>query len=76
VLKEYTQGHSSNYLSEKYQVPKNTIKTWKRIVEKQGGLNIAKKGRPRDLKGKDYKERYEILKKFQDFLVKQEQKKK
>jgi hypothetical protein len=52
------------------------VSTWKTIEAKYGGLGIAKKGRPLEEQDKDYKERYEILKKFQDFLAKQGQKKK
>jgi len=76
VLDEYTKGYSSNYLSKKYDIPKKTIETWRVIKSKYGELEKATKGRPKGTKLKDYKERYEILKKFQDFLVKQEQKKK
>jgi transposase len=76
VLKEYREGSTEGYLSQKYNVPIGTISTWEQIAKRDGTLGVAKKGRPKDMKNKDYKERYEILKKFQDFLVKQEQKKK
>lgn len=75
VLEEYKKGYSSQYLAKKYNVPANTIKTWKRIQNNRGALGVAKKGRPSNKKQKDFKERYEILKKYQDFLAKQEQKK-
>jgi transposase-like protein len=76
VLQEHKKGQSASYLAKKYDIPKNTIFTWARIERIQGALGIKKLGRPKGTKTKDYKERYEILKKFQDFLVKQEQKKK
>ena len=76
ILQAYKSGESSSYLSQKYGVPKGTIKTWNEIFKKHGALDKAKKGRPTGTNLKDYKERFEILKKFQDFLVKQEQKKK
>jgi len=63
-------------LSRKYDIPLGTIKTWVQIEKKYGGLDIAKKGAPKGSKKKDYKERYEILKKFQDFLDNKEPKKK
>ena len=75
VLKEYQEGYSAGYLSEKYSIPKGTIETWNRIAKKHGGLNVAKRGKPVGTKSKDYKERYEILKKFQDFLDKKGQEK-
>jgi transposase len=76
VLKEYKEGYSEGYLTRKYLVPIGTIKTWSQISNKYGSLDQAKKGRPIGTKLKDYKERYEILKKFQDFLVTKGQKKK
>jgi transposase-like protein len=76
VLKEYQEGVSSGYLSRKYDIPKFTIFSWIKIKKKYGALGIVKKGRPAINQEKDYQERYEILKKFQDFLVSQEQKRK
>jgi transposase len=76
VLKEYKEGYSEGYLTRKYLVPIGTIKTWSQISNKYGSLDQVKKGRPIGTKSKDYKERYEILKKFQDFLVTKGQKKK
>ena len=76
VLAEYKEGYSASYLAKKSGIPSNTVSTWKTIEAKYGGLGIAKKGRPLEEQDKDYKERYEILKKFQDFLAKQGQKKK
>jgi transposase-like protein len=74
VLKEYQEGASAGYLSQKYDIPTGTIFTWTTIIKKRGALGIAKRGRTVGLKTKDYKERYEILKKFRDSLVSQEQK--
>ena len=76
VLHEYRKGYSAAYLSTKYDVPSGTIETWYQITKRHGGLGIAKKVRPTGKSYKDYKERYEILKKFRDFLVSQEQKRK
>lgn len=75
VLSEYQEGNSDSYLSDKYSVPIGTIKTWNQIAKKYGSLEQVKKGRPVGTKLKDYKERYEILKKFQDFLAKKGQEK-
>lgn len=68
VLQEYKQGFSYRYLAKKYDIPEGTIITWSQIEKKYGGLEIAKRGAPKGTHHKDYKERYEILKKFQDFL--------
>lgn len=76
VLKEYKEGISSGYLAQKYKVPEGTIKTWGQISKRYGTLGVSIKGRPTGKMDKDFKERYKILKKFQDFLVIQEQKKK
>ena len=75
VLQEYKEGYSDSYLSRKYSVPIGTIKSWSQIASKYGSLDQVKKGRPKGTKLKDYKERYEILKKFQGFLVKKGQEK-
>lgn len=76
VLAEYKSGISSGYLAKKYSIPAKTIRTWSDIKKKYGGLGVMKRGRPNGARLKDYKERYEILKKFQDFLVNKEQGKK
>lgn len=75
VLSEYKEGNGDSYLSRKYSVPIGTIKSWNQIARKYGSLDQVKKGRPKGTQLKDYKERYEILKKFQDFLVKKGQEK-
>lgn len=75
IIAEKQTGASYSELSRKYSIPKDTITTWIGILKRDGSLDVAQRGRPTD-KETDYKERYEILKKFQDFLVKNEQKKK
>jgi transposase len=74
VLEEKEKGSSFGELAEKYAIPRDTIITWMTILKRDGSLDVAQRGRPTD-KGIDYKERYEILKKFQDFLDKKGQKK-
>jgi hypothetical protein len=75
VLEEYKSGSTSGYLSRKYAISVYTIKMWQHTEKKYGTLGVAKRGRPKGENTKDYKERYEILKKFQDFLDKKGQKK-
>ena len=68
ILKEYWSGKCSTYLAIKYGVPDKTIRMWSFNV-RHGNVG-GKKGRPKEkeLSLEDYKERYEILKKYQAFL--------
>ena len=80
VLQKYFEENiSSRVLSEEYKIPQNTIKTW--IFKTQKGQDILtdrrkdNSGRPKkEESGIDYKERYEILKKYQAFLKAQREK--
>ena len=77
VLKEYFNGEESyKSLSDKYNIPYMTINTWidkARYPQKYLGTG-QKKGRPKDSET-DWKERYEILKKYQAFLKAQRERK-
>lgn len=78
ILKEYLSGNGgSKYLAKKYNIPYNTIDTWIKIYRRQGNLindiNHAR-GRKNE-ENIDYKERYEILKKYQAFLKAQRERK-
>lgn len=67
IIKEYQEGQSKNRLAKTYNIPKGTISTWVYKMKERGTLAPQKKGRP--LQGPvDYKERYDILKKYQAFL--------
>ncbi|MDD4595628.1 MAG: helix-turn-helix domain-containing protein [Candidatus Izemoplasmatales bacterium] len=68
VEERILERKSYPYLSKKYGVSDNTIRTWVRIYKRDKGLDIRKKGRSTKEENIDYKERYEILKKFQDYL--------
>lgn len=78
ILNEYLSGNGgSKSLAKKYNISSNTIDTWLRKYKKQGNLNndiYHKRGRPKE-ENIDYKERYEILKKYQAFLKAQREKK-
>ena len=77
VLKEYLNGISSTCLSKKHNIPKGTIKTWSMKVYHPELNTGNKKGRPKEsnLTKEDWKERYEILKKYQAFLKAQRERK-
>lgn len=80
IINELLDGKSYTELSRKYDVSAKTISTWQqklRHPEKYTGNGRKIKGRPKeiDLTREDYKERYEILKKYQAFLKAQREKK-
>ena len=77
ILKEYLSGASRFYLGNKYNISPNTIGTWIKIYKRQGNLiNDINHSRGRKKEESiDYKERYEILKKYQAFLKAQREKK-
>ena len=75
ILKEYEDGYGgSKTLGRKYGISFHTIEQW--IANKKKGIDITvdhhkgNSGRPKtsNLTLEDYKERYEILKKYQAFL--------
>ena len=68
ILKKYWNGEIATNLAKEYDVPVDTIYMWDYNVKH---LRTGKKrGRPKqgELTKEDYKERYEILKKYQAFL--------
>jgi len=72
IVLEYLNTKTSyTILSRKYHVPSNTISQW--VYKLRKGIDVVnsrKKGRRKykNLTLDDYKERYEILKKYQAFL--------
>ncbi|PKK97240.1 MAG: hypothetical protein CVV58_02280 [Tenericutes bacterium HGW-Tenericutes-3] len=75
ILEKIEKGVSYSELASRYQVPEGTVITWVYQYRKHGGFNKQPKGRPKNDEI-DYKERYEILKKFQDYLEVVDRKKK
>ena len=74
VVLDYISNNGS-YLSiaERYNIDsKKTVETWVRKYRRLGNTDIQRKGINKDI---DYKERYEILKKYQAFLKEQREKK-
>ena len=75
ILKKYWSGIPMSDLVREYSVSDNTIRTWNYNIKH---LRIGeKRGRPKrgELTKEDYKERYEILKKYQAFLQARREKK-
>ena len=74
ILVEYKDGASSRFLAKKYNMSYHTIDNWvlkaKRMVDVSVDHRKGSSGRPKskNLTLEDYKERYEILKKYQAFL--------
>lgn len=77
VEEKIIKGKSYAVLSRKYGIPKGTINTWVYQYKKNNHQTLSKKrGRPNKDQAIDYKERYEILKKFQDYLLEVDREKK
>ena len=80
ILNELRIGKSSLQISRERNIPAKTIRTWKlkRILHPELYPNQGqKRGRIKEsnLTKEDWKERYEILKKYQAFLKAQREKK-
>ncbi len=78
IVQELHNGYSSRYLARKYNLPRGTISNWEqKILHPEKNIEIRKRGRPseKDLTKEDYKERYEILKKYHAFLKAQRERK-
>lgn len=79
IIDEYNSGEKGGYtkVAEKYNLSDNTVYNWIVKNRKQGNqINIPYKrvGRKKE-EDIDYKERYEILKKYQAFLKAQRERK-
>lgn len=78
IINDLSNGKSYTELSRKYNVPAKTISTWQqklRHPDKYPNQGL-KKGRnnKNHLTKDDWKERYEILKKYQAFLKERREK--
>ena len=75
ILDKYFSGKGSQYsLASEYGISRKTIATWVKAYKENIPLGYQKKGCPKE-ENIDYKERYEILKKFQAFIEAQREKK-
>ena len=80
IISKYISGIPSSRLEKEYNIRKKTIRNWKRkyishpelypgLGNKRGRINQS------NLTKEDWKERYEILKKYQAFLKAQRERK-
>ena len=78
VLNDYLNDRGgAKSLAKKYNIPYQTVDQWIIKYRKQGNLDndiYNNRGKKKD-DNIDYKERYEILKKYQAFLKAQREKK-
>ena len=69
ILNKYLESKGTpRTLGQEYGISKETIKTWIHKVKHPELASALKQGRPRKDEIIDYKERYEILKKYQAFI--------
>ena len=69
ILNKYLESKGTpRTLGQEYGISKETIKTWIRKSKHPELASGLKQGRPRKDEIIDYKERYEILKKYQAFI--------
>ena len=77
IMNKVKQGMSIRYAAKQYNIPSGTIFTWtdkKNHPEKVTGFKRGRRNES-NLTKEDWKERYEILKKYQAFLKAQREKK-
>ena len=78
IMRKYLNNEgTSNYLSKEYNIPLKTVKMWVYKINKNISITEnkqSKHGRKKE-ENIDYKERYEILKKYQAFLKAQRERK-
>ena len=80
IVNELKKGIPATRLSKENNIPLHTVKTWKRKFVNHPELYPnagVGSGRPKekDLTKEDYKERFEILKKYRAFLKEQRERK-
>lgn len=76
VHEKQIEGKSAFYLATKYGIPEGTIETWAFKYRQKGTTKRNKRGRQKKDENIDYKEKYEILKKYLGFLEEVDQEKK
>lgn len=77
IVSKYLKGNTYERIAKEYDISWKTVESMVRKYRKTGTTIIEKRGRPKEknLTKEDYKERYEILKKYQAFLKAQRERK-
>ncbi|MDD2181633.1 MAG: hypothetical protein PHW32_04625 [Bacilli bacterium] len=79
IMGKYKNGQGTmNSLAKEYDIPLNTVGTWQKKIIKNVDISIDRRSKfsgRRKEENIDYKERYEILKKYQAFLKAQRERK-
>lgn len=77
IVGKYLKGNTYERIAKEYDISWKTVESMVRKYRKTGTTIIEKRGRPKEknLTKEDYKERYEILKKYQAFLKAQRERK-
>ena len=68
LFKYYNYEGTIYSLAKEYGISSGTIKTWLYKIKHPDKISELKQGRPKKDEEIDYKERYEILKKYQAFI--------
>ena len=70
IMDKVKQGMSIRYVAKQYNIPSGTIFTWVDKKNHPEKVTVNKRVRKKEtnLTKEDWKERYEILKKYQAFL--------
>lgn len=76
TMEHIKEGKSCRDLGDKHNISRKTVETWVRRYKIQGNLIEKAKGRPKQSEETNYKEKYEILKKFLESLEEVEREKK
>lgn len=77
IMNKVKEGVSIRYLAKQYKIPFGTICTWTDKKNHPEKITGFKRGRRKEtnLTKEDWKERYEILKKYRAFLKAQQERK-
>jgi transposase-like protein len=68
VREKLETGKSVRYLARKYEIPIGTVSTWMYKYKHTKTTEREQRGRQKKDRNTDYKEKYEILKKYLEFL--------
>jgi transposase-like protein len=76
VAEKLNENKSYRFLAKKYDIPEGTIITWVYKFKKSDTVERKKRGKRKVTEETNYKEKYDILKKYLEYLEEVEQEKK